>query len=497
VAGKTTKDGTPLLSPIGLDNTVRDCVPYDVMGAGNMSKAAQDYVSTPKIAESRVDQDFGEMLLTGNVYDGWGYGPVAMAAGLTWRQQSFSEQALPLEIDALGPPLNAPELGIRGIPIGYSDGSPNLHRTSTIPDVSGDYHVWEWFGELDAPLWKANSSSQRLDGSMAFRSSDYSTVGRVDSWKLGLDFQLFEDLRLRATKSRDVREATFAERFDAQGGGGTVNDPRFNNASFQITTVSGGNPNLKPEVANTVVAGFVYEPSWMKGLRFSTDWYNVKIRDAVGSLGVQRIMNECELNHVAELCAQIERNPTSGNVARIFNVFLNVAQAKVEGIDSELSYRFEPNFFPNESESFSLRSLAGYIIERSDTPLGGSAQDVAGSIDTPDLTALATATYNVGPYGIQLQQRYVAPTKLDITWVEGVDVDHNSVASGNYTNLRLSYTGDLASGGTWDLSLNVTNLFDRNPPIVPSFNARGGSQITPNGYDIFGRRYQIGLNVNF
>jgi outer membrane receptor protein involved in Fe transport len=497
VAGRTSEDGSPLLSPVGLDNSIRDCVPYDVMGAGNMSKAAQDYVSTPKIAESNVDQDFAEMLLTGNVHEGWGYGPVAMAVGLTWREQSFSEVALPRDIDALGPPLNAPQLGIRGIPIGYTDGSPNLHRTSTIPNVSGSYDVWEWFGELDAPLWASSSSEQRLDGSLSYRSSDYSTVGRVESWKIGLDFQVFEDLRLRTTKSRDVREATFAERFDAQGGGGTVNDPRFDNTSFQITTVSGGNPNLRPEVADTVVAGFVFEPHWVEGLRFSTDWYKVEISDAVGSLGVQRIMDECEINHVAELCAQIERNPDSGNVARIFNVFLNVAQAKVEGIDSELSYRFEPNFFAEEQESFSVRGLAGYIMERSDTPLGGTPLDVAGALNTPDLTALATATYNVGAYGVQLQQLYTAPTKLDVNWEEGVDVDRNRVSSGNYTNLRLSYTGDTSNGGTWDVSLNVTNLFDRNPPIVPSFNARGGSQITPSGYDIFGRRYQIGLNVSF
>src|SRR5690606_20487322 len=39
---------SPLLSPIGLDNSVRDCVPWYVMGNGNISLAALDYVMTPK-----------------------------------------------------------------------------------------------------------------------------------------------------------------------------------------------------------------------------------------------------------------------------------------------------------------------------------------------------------------------------------------------------------------------------------------------------------------
>ena len=82
-------------------------------------------------------------------------------------------------------------------------------------------------------------------------------------------------MALRATKSRDVREATFAERFDSQGSGGAVNDPLpvgLNNAtnqSFQITSVAVGNPDLNPEKADTVTFGAIYRPSFalLEGLR--------------------------------------------------------------------------------------------------------------------------------------------------------------------------------------------------------------------------------------
>ncbi|HWK55125.1 MAG TPA: TonB-dependent receptor, partial [Hyphomicrobiales bacterium] len=371
----------PLLSPIGLDNSVRDCVPWNVMGQGNASQQALDYLMTPKMGDSYVNQDFAELLLTGDLLEGWA-GTINFAAGLTYREQSFNDRALPREIDVLGPPLNAPQLGIRGIPAGFTGGSANLHQFSTVPNVDGEYDVWEWFGELNVPLWVADNGPQRLDSSASYRSSDYSSVGRVESWKLGLELQVFEDLRVRATKSRDVREATFAERFDQQGTGGTVNDPRFGGTSFQITTVSGGNATLEPEAADTVVAGIVYEPSWFEGLRLSSDWYSVEISDAVGTLGVQRIVDDCEAGN-ALLCAKIERDPTTGFIGRVFNTYLNVAQAKVEGVDFEIAYAMEPNFFGDQLETLNMRMLGGYIMERSDTPQGGTPLDQAGWLATP------------------------------------------------------------------------------------------------------------------
>jgi len=491
----------PLLSPIGLDNTVRDCQPWNVFGNGNASQASLDYMVTPKMGDSYVNQDFAEMLVTGDLLEGWA-GTVNFAAGLTYRDQSFVDLALPREIDVLGPPLNAPQLGIRGIPPGFTGGSANLHQFSTVPDVSGQYDVWEWFGEVNIPVWEFGDGPQRIDSSLAFRRSDYSTVGSVDSWKGGLDFQLLEDLRLRVTKSRDVREATFSERFDFQGGGGSVNDPRFNNSNFQITTVSGGNPDLRPEQANTLVAGLVYQPTWLDGFRVSADYYDIKIKDAVSTLGIQRIVNECEINKVAELCSKFERDPATGFIGRVFNTFLNVAQSRVEGVDFETSYNMEPNFLANETESLNFRLLGGYILQRADTPLGGQPLDQAGWLATPDLTMVASLTYGFGPYSMMLQQRYIADTLNKNTgasssWVVGRDVDTLNVSSGNYTNFQFGYTGELSNGSEYRLNLNVTNLFNRPPPIVASYGTRGGAQSIPQDFDEFGRRYQLSLNVSF
>ena len=128
--------------------------------------------------------------------------------------------------------------------------------------------MWEWFAELNIPVWESDSGEQSIGGTVAFRQSDYSTSGSVDAWKAGVEFQVIEGLRFRATKSRDVREANFRERFDAQGGGGNINDPFQADRRYTITTVASGNPNLNVESADTTVFGFVYEPQFeaLRGL---------------------------------------------------------------------------------------------------------------------------------------------------------------------------------------------------------------------------------------
>ena len=486
-------DGDPLESPIGLDRSVEDCVPYHMFGRGNVDPDAVAYAQSLKKGVGVVEQDFFEVLLQGELHEGWGYGPVSMATGLTWREQSFTDNAQPAEVDAWGPPLNAPELGIRGIPGGYTNGSPNLHQFSTVPNIRGKYDVTELFGELQAPFWESDSGEQRLGGSIAFRSSDYNVSGRSESWKLGLEAQVFEDLRFRFTKSRDVREPTFSERFDQQGGGGNVID-YANPGTITITTVRGGNPALSPESADTLVAGLIYEPSWLEGLRFSADWYEIDISGSIVQIGLQDIVDRCEAGD-PEQCANIQRDPVSGNISRIIQKQFNLAQDYVEGIDFEVQYTMEPNFFDSQFESFTVRALGGQLLDKIETSSSGNQTDTLDVYSVPELTANITARYNVGPYGIQLQGRYIDGGKLSRTWTEGVDVDDNQVSSSSWWNGQLSYNGEMNNGGTWAVNFAVQNLFDQSPPIIAGGTT--GAQRMNNQYDIYGRRYNLGVNVTF
>jgi hypothetical protein len=490
----------PLAAPIGLDNTIADCVPFNIMGNGQISPEAYDYIMTPKWGEGIVEQDFAELLVTGEVSEGWGAGPLSLATGLTYRKQSFSDEGFPTDIDELGPPFNAPELGIRGIATAWSGGSPNLHQFSTVSLLSGEYDVWEAFGELNVPFWESDSGNQHFGSSFAYRSSDYSSVGRIEAWKIGIDFQVARDLRFRGTKSRDVREATFAERFDNSPNGGTVTlDPQTGTSNVVITATSAGNPNLRPEVADTVVIGLVYQPSWAEGLRMSVDRYEVDIAGAIATLTDDIVVDECFFNNV--LCDNVIRD-AGGNLTRVLLPYLNLNQAYVQGIDFEIAYNRDVDWLRSPNESFSVRALGGKLENRRNTVEGSVPDEFAGSLfgpsAYPELTANVTASYRFGPWSVQVQERYIDSVKLDRNWVEGVDIDDNTIQSKSWTNLVLGYSHEMQSGSSWRLTFNVQNLFDDDPPIIPATGGgRFGAQAMSNTYDTWGRRYQLGFNMDF
>jgi iron complex outermembrane receptor protein len=499
---KITVDGVvPVASPIGLDNSVAECVPFNIMGHGQITEAAADYILTPKWGDSIVEQDFAEVLFRGTLSDGWGAGALSLATGLTYRDQSFTDGSYPVEIDALGPPVNAdgspgftPNLGIRGIAAAWAGGSPNLHQFSTVSAISGGYDVWEAFSELNVPLWQSASGERDLGTSFAYRYSDYSNVGGFDSWKVGLDFQLFRDLRLRATRSHDVREATFSERFDNSPTGGTVNDPAFNDTPAVITVTSAGNPDLSPEQANTTVVGFVYEPSWAEAFRMSIDAYEVDISDSIATLGAQRVVDECYDNDV--LCDYVVRND-QGVLTRVFSPYLNLDAATARGIDWEFVYAPDVNFLARRDESLSVRALAGRLNERSNTVAGSVPAEFAGSRGFPDMTANVTLSYSIDRWTMQLQERFVDEVLLNRLWVEGIHIDDNTIPSRAWTNLVVGFNGDMRDRGGWRITLNIQNLFDKDPPIIPQAgDTRFGAQATDALYDEFGRRYQLGFSMS-
>lgn len=481
-------------SPIWDDNAIRDCQPLNIFGHGNVSQAAADYVVGDKHGTRVLTQDFAEVLLTGEAHRGWGAGPVSFAAGLTWREEWFDQYAAPFEAERS--PANAPELGIRGMSPGITGGNRSLFLFSSTSWATGEFDVWEWFGEVNVPVWASQSSSRRLDTNFAFRRSDYSASGEIDSWKVGAEVQLFRDLRFRATRSRDVREPTFGEQFEAGGGGANIVDP-VDGTSYTITALSGGNPNLRPEEADTFTAGFVYTPTfadWIDGFQLAADYYEIDVEGRVGSLGAQRIIDECMAGDQS-LCTLITRSPITGRVERVFNVNLNVAAALTSGVDIEMRYQREPDFFASAPESLFFRLFAGYLRENSVTTT--VYRDDVGSQASPEWNATATVGYSVGNFGVRAVGRYFDSTLNDVLWVEGVDVDDNTISSQTVWNLIFSYSGTTAGGGNWTANFHINNVFDRDPPIIPTQNQRGGQQLVGNNFDVFGRRYQASVTFSF
>ncbi len=496
--------GVTASSPIGPLNAAA-CRPQNIFGSGNVSQDAIDYFSDTKNTIRNMDQDFAELLLTGDLYEGWGAGAIGAAFGLTYRSEEvvqfthpqFGERGL----------LNAPALGIRGIPPGFAGpGNRTLHPFTGPPVGTGTNTVREAYAELNVPVWEFDSG-QSITTNLGYRKSDYATSGIVDSWKIGLDVTLFSDLRWRFTKSRDVREPNLQERYFTGAGGGTINDPAFGGAvNNSLTILPSPNPGLQNELGDTITTGFVYQPSfaeWIDGVQLAVDWFEIDLGASIGLYGGQAIVNDCFATQNAFACSLVRRDPVTNQVQQILNVQTNSGGAQTRGVDVELQYSMEPDFFSSQNESFTARAMAGFLAERSTTTAAGIYTNFVERISTPEFTALATFNYNLGDYGVMLQTTYYDSTISNgnnelltgatSNWIEGVDVDDNTVASQTIFNVGLNYGREMASGGEWQAGLNINNLFDREPPII----AGAGGQALSNSHDQFGRRYQLSLNVNF
>jgi iron complex outermembrane recepter protein len=499
-----TSAGVTADSPIGPLNSA-DCRPLNVLGFGNSSQEAIDFVTDQEKKSIReMDQDFAEVLLSGAIYEGWGAGPVSLATGLTWRDEEVNQFTYP-SYGERGM-LNAPTLGIRSIPNSFASASNRTLHAFTGPAVgTGTNTVKEIYGELNIPVWQWDSG-QSITTNLGYRKSDYASSGIIDSWKIGLDAELFSDLRWRFTKSHDVREPNMSERYFTGPGGGGVNDPAFGGQrNTSLTVLTAPNPNLQTEQGNTITTGLVYQPSfadWVDGLQLAVDWFEIDLDKSVGLYDAQVIVNDCAGPKDAFACSLITRDPVTNVIQRIYSVQTNAGGAQTRGVDVEVQYKAEPNLFADMDESLNIRTIVGFLGERSTTSAAGIYTDFVGRVINPEYSAVLTLNYNVADFGIILTESYYDSTLHNGSatggtdaknWVEGVDVDDNTVASQTLTNLAFTYGKETAGGGSWQTSFNITNLFDREPPIIAS----EGGQLLSDNHDQFGRRYQVSLNYNF
>jgi iron complex outermembrane receptor protein len=486
-------------SPIGPLNP-QECVPFNPFGLGNANQAAKDWIVDPEKKQFRVlNQDFAELLATGIVSEGWGAGALSVAAGLTWRDEEFTQDNYP-PYGERGLLNNVP-LGIRDIPLGFaSAGNRSLHPFSAIGAGNGERSVSEVFAELNMPLWQFDSG-QRVGSTFAYRSSDYKLSGRQDSWKIGFDADLMSTLRWRATKSQDIREPNFAEIFLTGTGGGSVTDPfRNNETNNSLTVLATSNPALGAETGDTITTGFVWQPdfaNWIDGLQLSLDWYDIDLSNAVTPYGAQRIVDDCFATGLASVCDLIQRSTpvppaTVGQISRILNQNINADRAQTRGVDLEFVWAFEPDFVDTD-EGLQVRALLGRLHENSTTTAAGTTTDQAGSQTRPVYSGIITSTYNMGKWGLSLQGDYYHQTMNNITWVEGRDIDDNWVAAQTTFSFATSYRTETSRGMGWGLSFNITNLTDEAPSIVA--NATGQSIVL--GHDALGRRYQLSFNMDF
>ena len=472
-----------------LTDPTNGCVPYNPFGIGLNGQAAVNYVGIFMWRHQKMRQDVAALNFSGDVFD-LPAGPVSLAFGGEYRRERISGTAA--------------DVAFR------SDG---LFGNS-LPSF-GTYNVKEGYLETVVPLAKDADWADSFELNGAVRATDYSQSGFVATWKIGTVYSPSPDVRFRVTRSRDIRAPNLNEYF----AGGTSNTntviDRFNNnqpVSYQ--GFNQGNPNVQPEKADAIGIGAVYSPSFIPGLTASVDYFDVKIKDAIGNVSAQTIVDYCFEGNAA-FCAAITRGPNASGVQVITRILIqpfNLALQQVKGFDLESTYRFDlADVIDGWEGDVTLRGMASRVLKDYIDNTVNPPEERAGA-ENPKWRYSVSLNYDLQPFTANLTARGRSRGKWDDDWIEctaqcpisnvtNITINQNLREGTFYMDYSMNY--ELAPEDIdWKATafLNIRNIFNTDParqwpgPAGNSF--RSILAECGNGSDCNGRTFRVGVRFS-
>lgn len=463
-----------------------NCVPLNIFGV--MTPQMADYIRYTARNDNGTEQTDVAFNISGSLVD-LPAGRVGVAAGVEWREESAYDD-----------------------PDAYVNSAPefitNETRTtsSTREPTRGKYDLWEAYAELAVPLLADLPGARALDLSAAVRHSDYSSFGNATTSKLGLAWRPVDDLLIRGTFSEGFRAPSILELYQGQrqttfqavdpcngGGAGlpgcagvpaTYNQNQFGSGTLRGTI--GGNPDLKPETADTYSVGFAYTPGWAAGMSLTADWYRIEIDEAIASQSAQQLLTLCA-QRAGAYCNLVDRDLSTGEVRDLRQAVLNFSSIEVEGLDVTWRYGFDTpigrlNAVLDASRLFHFTNF----VPQTD----GTVQrtELAGTGDTPRSTypkwkGSAGLRWEQGPWSGGYKARYIGSS---------TDVAGNTLNGGRtddvvYHDLQLGHHFERFNS---NITLGIDNVLDEMPPISRANNPMNFDIYT---YDVRGRYYFIRL----
>ncbi|HEX6073593.1 MAG TPA: TonB-dependent receptor, partial [Sphingomicrobium sp.] len=380
----------------------------------------------------------------------------------------------------------------------------------------------EAYAELNAPLVRDVSFVNLLELNAAVRISDYSTSGSTTTFKGGVNWKPFKDLRLRGSYAEGFRAPSIGElfgtisRFDQ-----TIFDPcssdadnvaprRFQNdptvaanciahgvppggtykqANPQLSVIVSGNENLQAETSKSWIFGGVYSPSFLPGFSIEANHYNIRIDDAIQAVDAGITLTNCEVNNDPAACALVTRSfAGSGQVTQINGVLGNIAGIRTKGIDLNVAYRTKKTKAGTFGFTWNNTFLKNYdlllsgvsgtqVISREGTEQGSPSQGF------PKWKSIGIFDWDYAQFGTTITGRYVSKLR---------ESGGNVLGSKFYTDLQLRWSPKLGFFNQLGLAVGVNNLFKTKAPgcITCDLN-----NFDPTVYDIPGRYYYARIGV--
>lgn len=529
--------GGTAANPVCLNGGGDGCVPYNIFMQGGVTPDQLAYLneigtSRGTLAEQILEADVTGDLGVYGVKSPWANDAVLVAVGATHRVDTLVFQADQAE----------------------QSGDLEGAGGAFVP-INNSVSVSESYGEVRAGIAQGQPFIQDLSVDAGIRFSEYSTGAKATTWKVGGQYAPTPDIRFRGSYDVAIRAPSILELFTPQtvtnssvvsvdpcaptpdgapatatlaqcehtgvtpaeyGNGGSTSNI-IQCPAGQCAVLTGGNSNLAPEKAKTFSAGFTTTPTLMflNGLTASVDYFKIDIPNEVGTVPINITLNQCLTTGDPRFCSQVVRTAngqlfgtTINGGGYIKGTNVNVASANISGVDLQAGYRRNlEDFGVGPYGSLSLFFVGTYTITaKTQTDPTQPVYDCVGlfgrtcNAPLPAWRHLFRVSW-LTPWDVTLsaQWRFIGGSGLDS------NTSQAALTNGKFDalNARIPAFSYFDFNAIWELDphlelrAGITNIFDKDPPIISNLITGTGSPNTYSTYDLLGRSVYLALTSRF
>ena len=490
--------------------------------AGEVDPSMQDFLFGTETGNTVYTQWSVEGFVSGELAN-WYAGSIGSAFGFHYRDDEIRD--VPGEITLAG----------------------NGWGTSSAGITAGSDTTTAIFGELDIPLVTNKPGFDSLVLNVSARWTDVDSYGDDWTYKVGLNWQITDSWRLRASQGTSFRAPAlfelyladqtsflgqrfidpcirWGENLDAGNISQEVADrcantvdepiegapqypdglpPDFTGGTITATVISGGGlGRLEAETSESNTIGVIWTPSFAN-LSVSLDYFDIQVDDQVDQIGAGGIVGGCydsEFYPDDPLCSLFDRSGLNAGIDNVQDSYINVATQTNKGYDFAVQWLTDV-----WAGNFKLDFQTTYQTEAITALFEDTIRDNNGQFGDPEWVARLWLTYDRNDWSYYWGMDYIGEVSNeehyggDTATYRGdtVRVVLEADAVLYHTFSVTKYFKDQS----WKAVLGVRNAFDEAPPRVTTLslgelNTAGWSAFYSQ-YDYYGRTFYGNLSWNF